>query len=151
MYGQTAHGQTAYGPYYTGHSNAIGNQKQRGRTNTMPNQSSYTGRLLRDERKPEMPVAYDKVSVHELLKSKNMYYQPVSDKHTSDIDSLDDVQISLDDHTEIDNMDEHNKFICKACTEKKGSYYVVSYQIEKIVKDTKFADFTVSLSQQLIS
>ena len=132
MYGQTAHGQTAYGPHYTGHPRAVGNQNcwgQRGRTNTMPNQSSYIGRPRRDERKPEVPVTYDKVSVHELLTSKNMYYQPVSDKHTSDIDALDDVQISLGDHTEIDNMDEHNKFICTACTEKKGSYYVVSYHM----------------------
>lgn len=52
-----------------------------------------------------------------------MCYQPVSQKwSTSDIDTFDDVQISPGDHTEVDNMDEHNKFICKTCTEKELNY-----------------------------
>ena len=99
-----------------------------------PSHTSFRGEPRREGRKPEvLPLVYDKESVLTLLKSKDMFYQPVSDKFTSNIEALDDVQISLVEHTEIDNMDENNKFICKNCIESKGFCYVVlaiTYHIE---------------------
>ena len=94
---------------------------QRGRSNTMPNYSLFGGKPQGDT---EMPITYDEKSVCDLLKSEGMFYQPGYDKHTSDIDDVNDVQISLAEHTDIDNMDEDNKFICKKCTKNKGAYCV---------------------------
>ena len=92
---------------------------QRGRSNTMPNHSLFGGE---PQGESEVPITYDDKSVRALLKSKEMFYQPAPDECTSDIDAVDDVQISLAEHTDIDNMDEDNKFICKKCTGDKGSY-----------------------------
>ena len=50
------------------------------------------------------------------MSKENFFYQ--SDKTVLDPNG---VEAALADHTDIDNMDENNKFICKACTEKKGS------------------------------
>ena len=74
----------------------------------------------------EVPIMYDDKSVRDLLMSKKMFYQPASDERTSDIDAVDDVQSSLADHTDIDNMDEENKFICKKCSADKGSYCCIA-------------------------
>ena len=73
------------------------------------------------------PKVYDTKSVQQLLVLNKMFYQPFPDNITSNIDALDDVQTSLVDHTEIDNMDEDNKFICKNCTEREGVDLCNSY------------------------
>ena len=87
----------------------------------MPNHSLFGGEPQGDT---EMPITYDEKSFRDLLKSKGMFYQPRSDEYTLDIDDVDDVQISLAKHTDIDNVDEDNKFICKKCTEDRGSYCI---------------------------
>lgn len=87
---------------------------------TSSNGNSAHGNRRGVGEKPKVPRIYDKMSVQKLLVSKKMFYQPVPDKIASDIDALDDVQTSLADHTEVDNMDENNKFICKNCMEKEG-------------------------------
>ena len=51
-------------------------------------------------------------------KPEPFYYQPVLDEDKSG--PANDVEDSLADHTDVDNMDENNKFICKECTRKKG-------------------------------
>ena len=56
---------------------------------------------------------------------KTFYYQPVPDKAI--LDPTNDVEHSLADHTDVDNMDENNKSICKECTKNKGT------EIRKII------------------
>ena len=124
--GQSAHyGHTAHSHYHTdntttiGHPYATRNQNywgQHGRSNTFSGERQGGA---------EVPM-YDDKSVRDLLKSKKMFYQPTSDERTSDIDAVDDVQSSLADHTDIDNMDEENKFICKKCSADKGSYCCIA-------------------------
>lgn len=58
----------------------------------------------------------DKQNVKEMLKRKRLPYQVELKKSPT---SITDLEASLVDHTDIDNMDEDNKFICKACTEKE--------------------------------
>ena len=67
----------------------------------------------------QAPREYNKKSVQELLMSQeNFFYQPVQDETVPK--PINDVEISLTEHTDVDNMDEDNMFICKTCTEKKG-------------------------------
>ena len=106
-----------YTSYATSYSSTYGGQ----------NYGMQYGR--RGGEKLKESCTYDKKSVKQLLVSNKMFYQPIPDNTTSDIDALDDVQASLAEHTDVDNMDEDNKFICKSCTEQKGLYCIVCTQL----------------------
>lgn len=54
-----------------------------------------------------------KEDVQEILKKKGLPCQA-----EKDFVGATDLEASLADHTDIDNMDEDNKFICKKCSEK---------------------------------
>ena len=61
-------------------------------------------------------VKFDAKSLQILLEEHHMPYLPpcdtVSSRHITSLET------SLVDHTEVDNMDEDNKFICTECTSK---------------------------------
>ena len=56
-----------------------------------------------------------KEDVQKILKEKGL---PCQAKVEKDPNGATDLETSLADHTDVDNMDEDNKFICKKCSEK---------------------------------
>jgi len=59
---------------------------------------------------------FDAKSVQAALEKHHMPYLPPHD--TSSSKHSTNLEISLADHTEVDNMDEENKFICNECSTK---------------------------------
>jgi len=62
---------------------------------------------------------FDSKRVRSLLKRQQLLFLPVHKGH-GNVD-VTDLERSLVDHTAVDNMDEDNMFICKDCTDKKGT------------------------------
>ena len=56
--------------------------------------------------------AFDKDCVQSLLKAEGMFYQPNGIKHVQKFTGLEN---SLAAYTNLDNMDENNKFVCTEC------------------------------------
>ena len=77
-------------------------------------------------------VKFNVKSVQSLLEKKHMpYLPPCVTKIATNLER------SLADHTEVDNMDEDNKFICNECMKNKGT---VLY-IQKFSRDETFMNF----------
>lgn len=71
-------------------------------------------------------VLLNKDNVKDILKTNgNLPCQAsIQKRHASKQTSITDLEASLADHTDIDNMDEDNKFICKVCSEKGLAYAI---------------------------
>ena len=65
---------------------------------------------------------YDTKTVQARLEKKNMPYLPTNEGN-GNADAT-DLEYAIADHTAVDNMDENNMFICKACTDRKGKSYI---------------------------
>ena len=64
-------------------------------------------------------TVFDSKRIHFLLKTQQLPFLPAHKGHGNF--DVTDLERSLADHTAVDNMDEDNMFICKDCTDKKGT------------------------------
>jgi len=71
-------------------------------------------------------ITHDRIAFQQYLKRKGFHYQASQTKVSHSKFSL---ESCLAMHTNLDVLDENNKFICQHCTEEKQSKFVINYNM----------------------
>ena len=96
----------------------IKNNKNKGKSFGERNQESYgSGSTITNRVHAPSNMVLEKDDIQRILEKKGLPYQAKLDKSHA---GTTHVEKSLADHTDIDNMDENNKFICKVCSGREG-------------------------------
>ena len=100
----------------------IKNNKNKGKSFGERNQESYGCGSTKTNQVHASSniVLLEKDDIQRILEKKGLPCQAKLDKSHA---GTTHVEKSLADHTDIDNMDENNKFICKTCSGREGFTY----------------------------